>query len=114
GDGDKTIALVNRPGTTAIISTRTGGGGRGGPPGGGAGGRGGATFGVLSIPDAKLTPLVAAERPSFSADGRSIAIVSRDRDEYRLLVGSSGDPASGSVVRHGPERIEAPALSADG
>src|SRR5262249_27318426 len=38
----------------------------------------------------------------------------RDRDEYRLLVGSTGDPASASVVRHGPERIEAPALSADG
>ena len=106
--GDKTPALVNATGDTLLYAVRTTSGGRGAGPGRGL------AYGLLDISTGRATPLDAADRPSFSADGRSIAYVARTGDEYRLMAGSVGDPAAAATVRHGIERMEAPSLSRDG
>jgi hypothetical protein len=106
--GEKVLQELNATGTAALVTIRTPGGGRGAgaaaaPP----------TFGVLSLPDGKWTA-IQGSAPSFSADGRSFAYVTRSGNESQLMVAATADPAAASIVRKGAERIDAPALSRDG
>jgi Peptidase family M28/Fibronectin type III domain/WD40-like Beta Propeller Repeat len=130
---DKIIGAVNSTGTALVFTTRAPGSGRGGrgaggataAGGGGRGGRGGPgsgtpgtvaappKFGVMSIPDGTVT-MVNGTAPAFSADGRTIVFVSRSADENSVMAAATADPATASIVRKGPERVDAPAASADG
>ena len=133
---DKTILAVNAPGTTVLFTVRApGAGGRGGGRGAGGGGGGAAapatssaaptpaptptpapappTFGVLSLTAGTIVTVLGSA-PSFSADGRSLVYVGRDGDDNAILASTVDDPANAKVVRKGSERIDSPALSADG
>jgi len=106
---DKVLLGMNTPGTALFFTNRpAGGGGRAGGPGGTP-----ATFGVLSLADGRTT-LVTGSAPAFSRDGASFTYVTRDGAENRLMVAPANNPSSAVVVRTGPERIDAPALSPDG
>jgi len=116
--GDKVISAINSTGTALLFTTRVPGGGRG--AGGAGGGRGASgpgqtppTFGVLSIPDGKVT-MINGSSPSFSADGRTIVFVNRSGDDNAIMALATADPAVSSVVRKGPERIDSPGASPDG
>jgi Peptidase family M28/Fibronectin type III domain len=125
---DKLIAAINSKGTALLFTPRTPGAGRGGRgTGGGNTGRGGAssgrgsggpppaptTFGVLSFPDRTVT-MVTGTAPAFSADGGTIVYVQRTATDSSVMIAPTADPAAGAVVRKGPERLDAPAASADG
>lgn len=88
---------------------RGGGGGRAGGPGGG-----GATqsFAVLNIAS-KSTRLITGSTPVMSADGSTIAWITRTPDAYTLNV-SPALSDTVTVVRTGRDRIDAPSLSPDG
>jgi hypothetical protein len=109
---DKVLLAVNTPGSVLLFTNRPAGGGRGGARGGGPGGAP-ATFGVLSLADGRTT-LVTGSAPAFSRDGASFTYVTRDGAGNRLMVAPANNPSSAVVVRTGPERIDAPALSPDG
>jgi Tol biopolymer transport system component len=113
GNMDKVLQSMNAPGTALFFTSRSAGGGRGG--GGRAGGPGAApaTFDVLSLADGRTTT-VNGSAPAFSRDGASFAYIAREGAETRLMIARTIDPAAAVVVRKGPERIEAPALSRDG
>jgi hypothetical protein len=112
GDTDKVIQKANAQGTALIFTSRPPGtGGRGGGRAGGAGAP--ATFSVLSLTDGRIT-VVNGSAPAFSRDGASIAYVRRDGADNQLLIAATNDPANGSVIRKGPERIDAPAFSPNG
>jgi Tol biopolymer transport system component len=124
GETEKVPLEMNATGTALLFSIRTAAAGRGAGPGGraagsGAGtGRGGspaaaASFGLLSIADGRSTT-IAGSAPSFSGDGRTFAYVAREGDENRIVTAPSNDPARSTIVRKGPERIDAPVLSRDG
>ena len=90
--------------------------GRGsGPEGRGTGGPGPAptTFGVLSFPSRAIT-MVTGTAPAFSADGRTLVYVQRAAAESAIVAASPTAPSAGAIVRKGPERLDAPAVSADG
>jgi Tol biopolymer transport system component len=113
---DKTIVAINSTGTAVVFTARVGGG-RGGRGGGGGGGGGAAaltSFGVLSVPEGKVTT-VTGTAPSFSADGRTIIFVARAGDDYSVVTIPTSDPGTTPVViRNGSERVDAPTLSPDG
>lgn len=114
GAADKVLQKVNATGTAVIFTHRAAAGARGG--GAGRAGRPGAapaTFGVLSLPDGRVTT-IAGSAPAFSADGASLTYVAREGDANAVMVASTSDPSKGTVVRKGPERVDAPALSPDG
>ena len=121
GEGDKILGDVNATGTAVLFTVRArGGGGRGGRGGGrgGAGGRGGggtreATFGVIVLPEGKVIT-TSGTAPAFSGDGSSIAFLSREGGDQRVMAGPATNPADATVVRRGTERVDAPALSNDG
>jgi hypothetical protein len=110
---------------TAASPIRSGGpGGRGaGGAAGGAGGRAGgggrgaaggppATFAVVNLA-AKTTRIVEGTGVTMSANGKSIAWITRAGDMYTLNTSPTlGDKVT--VARTGRERINAPALSPDG
>jgi hypothetical protein len=135
---DKTITAVNSTGTAVLFTSRVpGAGGRGGGRGGGGadapgGGRGqpagaGAaaapaaappappptTFGLLSLADSKVTT-INGTAPSFSGDGRSFTYVGRAGNDPAIMAGAVGDADKAAIVRKGIERVDSPALSADG
>jgi hypothetical protein len=114
GNVDKVLQNMNAPGTALFFTNRPAGGGRRGG-GGRAGGPGAAsaTFGVLSLADGRTT-MITGSAPAFSRDGASFAYVAREGAETRLMIARTSDPANAAVVRKGPERIDAPALSPDG
>jgi hypothetical protein len=136
-DTIKVPIAINRGGTALLFSPRPPGSGRGGRagggggagPGGGAGTGGGAgaaptgrgaggtaaptSFGVMSLPDGR-TRMVDGTSPAFSGDGRSIVFVARAGGENSVMAAPTTDPGSATVVRKGPERVEAPAASPDG
>lgn len=91
-----TVSPLRRPGTPA----RAPGPAR--PP---------STFGIVELPAGRVS-VVAGTAPTLSGDGRTLAYVSREGDEYALMVG----PATGlqTAVLRTTMRIDAPALSADG
>ena len=66
-----------------------------------------ATFGVMSIPDAKVST-INGSAPAFSADGTSLAYVGRDGADTALMSCDRRSGAAPTVVRKGPERIDAP------
>jgi hypothetical protein len=109
GDGDKTIGDVNSSGTALTYTVREQGAGRGGR----GGGQGNANFRLLTIADGR-TATITGSAPAFSADGNSITYVVRAGAENRLVVAPITDASNGTVVRSGPERIDAPAFSPDG
>jgi hypothetical protein len=86
--------------------------GRGGGRGGGRG-EGSGTFGIISLPDGKAVTATGSA-PVFSADGQSLAFISRQGSDLRLMAGSPADPAKAAVVRSGTQRVDAPAFTADG
>jgi Tol biopolymer transport system component len=109
GAGDKVLLDRNATGTAALFTIRPVAGGQRGAGAGGAP----AQFGLLSIADARTT-MVQGTSPAFSGDGASFAYVVRQGNEGRVMVAATGDPANGTVVRKGTERVDAPALSHDG
>jgi Tol biopolymer transport system component len=116
GAGDKVLANLNSTGTALLFTVRArGAGGRGGGRGGGGGGAGAtpATFGVILLPEGKVIT-ASGTAPAFSGDGKSLSFLSREGDATRIMAGPAADPAAAAVVRSGPERMDAPALSADG
>jgi hypothetical protein len=70
-----------------------------------------STFGIVDL-RSKRVSVVSGTAPAVSADGRTLAYVARDGNEYNLMVG----PTTGMQVpiKRTTSRIEAPALSADG
>lgn len=88
--------------------------GRGGAQGGRAGGPGGGTasFSVLDL-STGTTRTIAGTGATMSANGQTIAWVTRTADAYTLHTSPTlkDEP---TVVRTGRERLEAPALSPDG
>jgi hypothetical protein len=110
GAGDKQLADTNVDGTSTIFTVRTGSGGRGRSTGAG---QSPAMFGVVVLPEGRAVT-TAGTAPSFSADGKSLTYVRREGREYQVVVAASNDPAHATVVRSGPERADAPALSPDG
>ena len=102
---------------TGTAADNAGGGGAGGAGGGGGTGRGGGAaptaFSLLSLPGGTITN-VNGTAPSFSADGGTFVYVARTATENSVMVAPTSDPAAPSVVRKGPERVDAPAASADG
>lgn len=97
------------PGGAALFFTAGGSGGRG---------RGGAartpvSFGYVDLRSGTTGTLEgASSAPVFSADGKTIAYISRDGDSSRLMVRSGTAPAT--TVLSTTDRIDAPALSPDG
>jgi hypothetical protein len=126
---DKIPVAINSTGTAFLFTPRAPGAGRGGRGPGGNTGRGGAgggrgpgaggppppptTFGVLSFPDRTVTTITGTA-PKFSADGGTIVYIQRGATDNSVVAASTADPAAGTVVRKGPERLDAPAASADG
>ena len=107
GDTEKVLQSRNSAGTAVLFTTRAPGGGR-------AGGAGAAaTFGLLSLTDGRTTT-INGSAPAFSRDGASFAFVGRDGAETRLMTARVTDPTHPMAIRTGPERIDAPAWSADG
>ena len=95
-----------------------GAGGRAGGAAGGAGGRGGAgggapaTFAIVNLA-AKTTRVVEGAQVAMSANGKTLAWITRSGDLYTLNTAPTlGDKVT--VARTGRERINAPALSPDG
>ena len=86
--------------------------GRGGGRGGGRG-EGTGTFGIITLPDGKSITATGSA-PAFSGDGQSLAFISRQGTDLRLMAGSPTDPSKASIVRTGTQRIDAPALTSDG
>jgi hypothetical protein len=121
---DKIPIAINSSGKALLFTPRAPGTGRGGRGGGAAAGAGtgratggGAAapteFGVLSVGDRNVT-MVPGTAPSFSRDGLTIVFVRRSAEENAILAAPAADPAAATVVHKGPERVEAPAASADG
>ncbi len=110
GETDKVLLGRNATGTAVLFTTRTPGGGRGGR----AGGPGApATFGLLSLADGRTT-MIAGSAPAFSRDGASLAFISREGPETRLMTTRVGDPSDVTAIRSGTERLDAPSWSPDG
>jgi hypothetical protein len=91
-----------------------GGGGRGG---GGGFGAAPSAFGIVTLDGKSAT--VNGFSPALSRDGRSVAWVSRSGApaadaEQRLLVASTDNTGAPVDLHKGTERLDAPALSADG
>ena len=110
GDGDKVIGEVSAAGTALTYTVRQPGAGRGG---GGGGGQGNATFHLLTLADGRTTT-INGSAPAFSTDGATVAYVVRSGAENRLVTAPIADAANATIVRSGPERIDAPAFSPDG
>ena len=103
GTPGKVLQDVNAEGTAVIFTHRVQGRRGGGPP---------AQFGVLPLPAGTAT-LVTGTAPAFSADGRSLAFVTRTEPNSQLLVAPVASPDRGTAVRTGIERLDAPAFSRD-
>jgi len=92
-----------------------GGGGGGGRGGGGA--NAATSFGILTLGGKATT--VNGVSPALSRDGRAVTWIARAAPaavggEQRLLVASVDNLATPVELRKGAERLDAPAISADG
>src|SRR5690606_6944039 len=76
-------------------------------------GQAGQNFYLLTVADGKSTP-IAGTAPAFSADGSALAYVARSGPAYQLMLAPVADPGAATMLRGGPERIDAPAVSPDG
>jgi hypothetical protein len=93
------------------------GGGRGG--GGGPGANAATSFGIVTL--AGTSTIVNGVAPALSRDGRYVAWIVRagsgpaaGQGEQKLLLAAADTLASPSELHKGMERLDAPALSADG
>ena len=125
--GFKSNLVVDPSGTVAVYtqaaqSPFAPAGGRGGRGGGGApqGGRGGGgpgagtTYGVVNL-RTKTTRAITGTNLTISADGGTLAWISRTPDGgYTLNTSPAASADGATTVRTGRERINAPALSPDG
>ena len=100
----------------ARASGEAGRAGRGGTGGTGrrtrrSGKRGDGTFAIVDIATRKVTR-IAGSAPSLSADGQTLTYIVRTGPEYSVMVG----PTTGTqtAVKRATQRLDAPALSADG
>ena len=93
----------------------------GGAAGGGGGGGGAAnaptSFGILTVGGAAT--MVNGLSPALSRDGRFVSWITRTGPatgggEQKLLVAATDSVGTPSELRKGLERLDAPALSADG
>ena len=122
--GFKANPIADPTGAALIYSVaaaspiRGGGPGGAGRAGGGGGGRGAAgggpaaTFAVVNLA-AKTTRVIEGTGVTMSANGKTIAWLTRAGDIYTLSTAPTlGDKVT--VARTGRERINAPALSPDG
>ena len=106
GEPDKILGEMNATGTAALFTHRVQGGrGRGAaaPP----------RFGIVTLPQGTVA-LVTGSAPAMSADGRSVAYVSRIDQQFRLMQAPLAAPDTVAAARAGSERIDAPAWSRDG
>jgi hypothetical protein len=106
------------PGAAAAVGGRTGGAGGGAGGGGpnpcGGGGRGGGatpSFGVVDL-TARTTRVISGQAPTMSADGGTIAWLTRDASSCTLMT-SATLGATPAAVRTA-SRLDTPALSPDG
>jgi len=105
GEPAKVLLDMNATGTAAFFAPRSQGG-RGGPAGV-------PRFGVIALPQGTVT-MVAGSAPTFSADGRSLAYVSRVEEQSQLMLGSTAVAGGAAAIRTGVERLDGPAFSLDG
>lgn len=121
--GHKTNLIVD-PSGAALIYAETmqspfaGRGGRGGPGGGGGGGRGGGVpagtpFVVVDL-KTKATRTITGTGLTISADGSTLAWITRGADGSYTLNTSPTLTDKATTVRSGRERINAPTLSPNG
>jgi Tol biopolymer transport system component len=111
GEGEKALGEMSAKGSLALYTVR-GRGGRGGGRGG-APREGTGTFGVISLPDGRAVT-VTGSAPALSADGTTLAYLTRQGAELKLMAGPGADPGAAAAIRSATERMDAPALSADG
>lgn len=104
-------AVAGAPAAPGAAAGRGAGGGGGGGRGG-AGGGAQASFSVLDLSNGTSRSIVGTGA-TMSANGQTIAWVTRTADAYTLHTSPTllDQP---TVVRSGRERLEAPALSPDG
>jgi hypothetical protein len=111
GDGLKTPLRTDLAGRTLVFSTI------GTAASSGTDGRLPTSFSVLTS-DRRVLP-IDGRAPALSRDGAEVAWISRDRGasdvgDERLMVASTTGAFTPTVVRKGPERLDAPAISPDG
>src|SRR5262245_26250731 len=120
--GFKTSLMVDPSGavvvyTAAAQSPFGGGGGRGGGGGGrGAGGPGapaGTSYVVMNL-KTKATHTITGTGLTMSGDGSTLAWITRSADGGYTLQTSPAASNTPAIIRTGRERINAPAVSADG
>ena len=111
GDGLKTPLRTDHAGRTLLFSTMGAGASSG------TKGRVPTSFSVLTS-DRRVLP-IDGTAPALSRDGAEVAWISRDRNasepgNERLMVATTTGAFAPTVVRKGPERLDAPAISPDG
>jgi hypothetical protein len=105
-------AATANPPTPAEPGTAVGGGGGGR----GGGGNAGTSFGLLTLGGTSSVTINGVS-PALSRDGRYVTWIARGAaagGEQRLLVAASDNLAAPTELRKGTERLDAPAISADG
>jgi hypothetical protein len=108
GGFDKIILGTNATGKALMFGVRTPAGGPSAGPDGPA-----PAFGIISSADGRVTTITGSA-PAFSGDGETLTYITRNGPDNSLMAAATADPASAKMVRKGPERIDAPALSRDG
>ncbi len=104
-------------GGASAAGERGGQGGRGGQAagrGGQGGGQGGLqprSFAIVDLASRKVS-LVDGVAPTLSIDGKTLAYLTRSPTENALMVGAASGAAT--AIKKTGERLDAPALSADG
>ena len=85
------------------------------PPAAGGGAPGpqarGPAFGVIDL-SSNRTRTINGSAPSYAADGRTLAFIGREGDEFQLMIGAP--LGTHSAIKKTTARLEAPALSPDG
>ena len=107
--------LYGPTGVNPFARPAAAGAGAGSAEGGRRGGRGAVgQSGAFAVVDLKtgLTTTVSGTSPVFSADGSTLAYLSRNADETSVMAGPPGGPAA--EVKKTRERVGAIALSPDG
>lgn len=107
GPPDKAIVRMNATGSALFFGAR--------PPAatGSAQTAAPRLLGMISTRDGETTAINGSS-PAFSGDGGTFTYVTRDGSDTRLMAAATAAPGIGTVVRTGPEPVDAPALTRDG